>query len=185
MKLLLLLFLIPASSIAQQTKVIRVIDGDTFVIEGGEKVRMIGINAPEVTDIFGEEAKQHLTDLISGKIVELKSDATSKDRDRYSRLLRYAFLNGVDINKKMLEDGYAFAYLKYRFNKIEDYKHAQNSGQTTLSGIWKKPKNDIAIDKPKEMTNYDIYLPHSRKAYVVGGLIGILILIGLFYLIKR
>lgn len=38
------------------TKVTRIIDGDTFETETGEKVRLIGINAPEISDIFGQEA---------------------------------------------------------------------------------------------------------------------------------
>jgi micrococcal nuclease len=49
------------------TKVTRIIDGDTFETETGEKVRLIGINAPEISDIFGQEAKQHLANLIDQK----------------------------------------------------------------------------------------------------------------------
>ena len=106
-------------------KVTRVIDGDTFELETGEKVRLIGVNAPEISDIFGNEARQYLLNLIENKIVELKIDNISKDRDRYQRLLRYVFFDGVDINKKMILDGYAFAYLKYNFSYSSDYKQAQ------------------------------------------------------------
>ena len=52
-KLVLLLLFVPLFSFGQEYKVIRVIDGDTFEIEGGEKVRMIGINAPELSEKFG------------------------------------------------------------------------------------------------------------------------------------
>jgi micrococcal nuclease len=55
------------------TKVTRIIDGDTFETETGEKVRLIGINAPEISDIFGQEAKQYLSDLIENKTVDLQS----------------------------------------------------------------------------------------------------------------
>jgi micrococcal nuclease len=84
------------------TKVTRVIDGDTFETDTGEKVRLIGINAPEISDIFGQEAKQHLSDLIENKTVDLQTDNISNDRDRFQRLLRYVILDGVDINKKMV-----------------------------------------------------------------------------------
>ncbi len=107
------------------TKVTRVIDGDTFETETGEKVRLIGINAPEISDIFGQEAKQYLSDLILNKTVELQSDNISNDRDRYQRLLRYIILDGVDINKKMISDGFAFAYLKYHFSNSSEYEQAQ------------------------------------------------------------
>ena len=45
-KLLLILMFVPLVSFGQDFKVVRVIDGDTFIIEGGERVRMIGIDAP-------------------------------------------------------------------------------------------------------------------------------------------
>jgi micrococcal nuclease len=55
----------------QEIRVVRVTDGDTFVIEGGERVRMIGINAPELNDIYGVESKNHLKTLIESKYVNL------------------------------------------------------------------------------------------------------------------
>ena len=72
MKKLLLVFLFfPMISFGQEITVVRVIDGDTFVIEGGERVRMIGINAPELKDIYGVESKNHLKTLIESKYVNL------------------------------------------------------------------------------------------------------------------
>ena len=72
MKKLLLVFLFfPMISFGQEIRVVRVIDGDTFVIEGGERVRMIGINAPELNDIYGVESKNHLKTLIESKYVNL------------------------------------------------------------------------------------------------------------------
>ena len=63
-KLLLLLLIAPMISFGQEIRVVRVIDEDTFVIEGGERVRMIGINALELKDIYGVESKNHLKTLI-------------------------------------------------------------------------------------------------------------------------
>ena len=72
MKKLLLVFLFfPMISFGQEIRVVRVIDGDTFVIEGGERVKMIGINAPELKDIYGVESKNHLKTLIESKYVNL------------------------------------------------------------------------------------------------------------------
>ena len=70
-KLLLVLLFVPMISFGQEITVVRVIDGDTFVIEGGERVRMIGINAPELKDIYGVESKNHLKTLIESKYVNL------------------------------------------------------------------------------------------------------------------
>ena len=127
------------------TKVKRVIDGDTFETESGEKVRLIGINAPELSDIFGNEAKKYLSELIENKNIFLQCDNLSNDRDRYERLLRYVILDGVDINKKMVSEGFAFAYLKYHFSKSNDYEQAQMQAAETNKGIWGNNKKETSF----------------------------------------
>ena len=57
-KLILLLLLIPLVSFGQDVMVIRIIDGDTFEIENGDKVRMIGIDAPELKDEWRNRIKK-------------------------------------------------------------------------------------------------------------------------------
>ncbi len=165
------------------TKVTRVIDGDTFETETGEAVRLIGINTPEISDIFGQEAKQHLTDLIYGKTIDLQTDNISKDRDRYSRLLRYVILDGIDINKKMILDGFAFAYLKYQFEKSSEYKEAQLSASEQNKGMWGNKKIDEKIEKQ----DYKRGAPHpllSKEIFIISVLI-LLFLIGIYYYFKR
>ena len=121
-KLLLLLLLVPMVSFGQEFKVVRVTDGDTFVIEGGERVRMIGINAPELKNPFGVESKTHLKKLIENKYVNLIKGDDTADKDYFKRLLRCVYVDGSDISLAMIDDGYALAYLKYPFSKSEKYK---------------------------------------------------------------
>ena len=166
------------------TKVTRIIDGDTFETETGEKVRLIGINAPEITDIFGQEAKAHLAQIIEGQTVDLVADHTSNDRDRYNRLLRYIVLNGVDINKQMLLDGYAFAYLKYHFDKEEEYKEAQLTATKNNVGIWENGKKDNIIKQQTEETS-NFFSTISTQTYLITGLILLLIIIGFRAYYKR
>ena len=161
------------------TKVTRVIDGDTFETETGEKVRLIGINATEISDIFGQEAKQYLSDLIENKTVDLQTDNISNDRDRYQRLLRYVILDGVDINKKMVSDGYAFAYLKYHFSKSTDYEQAQILSREVNKGIWGDSKKETIINE-QEKKETTFWQDLSPKAYLVGSLVLILSLVGLY-----
>ena len=166
------------------TKVTRVIDGDTFETETGEKIRLIGINAPEISDIFGQEAKQYLSDLIQNKNVDLQTDNISKDRDRYQRLLRYIILDGVDINKKMVSDGYAFAYLKYHFSKSTDYEQAQILSREANNGIWGDSKKETIINE-QEKKETTFWQDLSPKAYFVGSLVLILLLVGLYNYFKK
>ena len=166
------------------TKVTRIIDGDTFITETGEKVRLIGINAPEISDIFGQEAKQYLSYLIENKTVDLQADNISNDRDRYQRLLRYVILDGVDINKKMVSDGFSFAYLKYKFSKSIEYEQAQLEARETNKGIWGDSKKETII-KEQEKKEMFFWKDLSPKAYFVGSLVIILLLVGLFTYFKK
>ena len=120
-KLLLLLLFIPLVSFGQDVKVIRIIDGDTFEIENGDKVRMIGIDAPELKDNEGLESKNHLKLLIENKYVSLMKDEKNKNKDFFGRLLRYVYLEDSDVNLKMIEDGYANVYTKFKFTKSKEY----------------------------------------------------------------
>ena len=120
-KLILLLLFITLVSFGQDVKVIRIIDGDTFEIENGDKVRMIGIDAPELKDNEGLESKNHLKLLIENKYVSLIKDEKNKNKDFFGRLLRYVYIDNTDVNLKMIEDGYASVYTKFKFTKSQEY----------------------------------------------------------------
>jgi micrococcal nuclease len=117
----------------------RVIDGDTIEIEGGQKVRYIGIDTPETVDprkpvqCFGAEAKKRNEELVKGKYVRLEKDVS--DKDKYGRLVRYVYTGGVFVNLVLVEEGFAFSYtyppdVKYQnqFLKAERQAHEQNNG---------------------------------------------------------
>jgi len=91
----------------REEKVIAVIDGDTFKSESGTTIRLLGINAPEISDPGGDIAKDYLTLLILNKNVQLEKDVT--DKDDYERILRYAHLGNKLINGEMVRLGYAEA----------------------------------------------------------------------------
>jgi len=82
-----------------------VLDGDTILIETGEYVRLIGIDSPEKNQSFYNESKAFLESLILSRPVILKID--TRDRDNYNRLLRYVYLNNLNINIEMVKQGYA------------------------------------------------------------------------------
>ncbi len=92
-----------------------VIDGDTFATRRGEKVRLLGINTPEVrhesspAQPFGDQAKTALQQLISGQQLRLRFD--KEKQDRYGRTLAHVYLrDGTWINEKMVSLGLAHVY---------------------------------------------------------------------------
>jgi micrococcal nuclease len=78
-----------------QRTVTRVIDGDTLVLDGGERVRLIGVDTPETVhpnkpvERFGKEASGFTRKMAEGKQVRLEYDAETAGHDRYGRTLAY------------------------------------------------------------------------------------------------
>jgi endonuclease YncB( thermonuclease family) len=89
-------------------RVTRVIDGDTFVLSNGEKVRLICVNTPEKEEDGYGEATDFLNSLILGKKVKMERDVSN--RDKYGRLLRYVYLEDLFVNKEIVSQGYGIIY---------------------------------------------------------------------------
>ncbi len=133
----------------------RAVDGDTLVLESGEKVRLIGIDTPEIHEsnklhrdsqrtgediktikALGERSYQFTKNLVEGKYVSLEFDA---DRyDKYDRLLAYVYLkDGTFVNAKIVEEGYASLLtippnVKYADTFERLYQQARENKQ----GLW-------------------------------------------------
>lgn len=120
-----------------------VVDGDTLVLGSGQKVRYIGINAPEVardghiSEPFAEEAKRFNTELVKKKKVRLEFDI--EPNDRYQRRLVYIFLkDGIFVNAEMLSQGYAYLlYLRPNVKYHSTLLDAQRDAMSEKRGIWK------------------------------------------------
>ena len=80
----------PNNSGLDKAVVRRVIDGDTIVLYNGERVRFIGIDAPEIGEPGADEATQFVRDMVEGQTVWL--EASGNDRDRFNRLRRYVWV---------------------------------------------------------------------------------------------
>jgi micrococcal nuclease len=129
-------------------KVVRVSDGDTFVIEKDgvqEKIRLLGIDAPESRDprkpveCFSMEASARLHELLDNQFVSLKDDPTQMDKDRYGRLLRYVYLpDGTFLNELLLKEGYAFEYTyeSKPYELVDRFVAAETEAQVQGRGLW-------------------------------------------------
>jgi micrococcal nuclease len=122
------------------------IDGDTFQVDmAGKKetIRLIGVDTPEThkpgtpVQCHGPEAADFARQSIEGKPVRLEADPTNDNRDRYGRLLRYAYTeDGTLFNKLLIEKGQGFAYLSFPFQKKDEFAAAQTAAQTAKAGLW-------------------------------------------------
>jgi micrococcal nuclease len=94
---------------ATEATVERVIDGDTIVLPGDVRIRYLLINAPETTnghnDCYGSNAAQFNSDLVLGKTVQLTYDV--RCQDMFGRTLAYVTVDGQDVNRLLVERGYA------------------------------------------------------------------------------
>ena len=86
----------------------RIIDGDTIILDGGEKVRLIGIDTAEMDDPrpavlgYARAGKAYLDGILHGRKVRLEHDWQKKDK--YGRTLAYVYLpDGTFVNKKIVE----------------------------------------------------------------------------------
>ena len=136
----------------------RVVDGDTIYLKtktsDSIKVRLAFIDAPELNQPFGNDAKAFLK-----KIEGQKVSIHVRSKDRYGRHVAVLFHRNTDMNLLMIKNGYAWAYtkyLKYASIPIRDkYLHAESLAKENKLGLW-QTKDYIA---PWE------WRKHSRKGY--------------------
>lgn len=119
-----------------------VADGDTVTLDTGQRVRLLGIDAPEMekegqpADFLAHKAKKYLADLVQGKRVRLEYDRLRYDR--YGRTLAYLFLpDGTNLSVDMVRQGLAHVYTvppNMRFR--EELLAAQREAIGAHRGVW-------------------------------------------------
>ncbi|EAI0017197.1 thermonuclease [Campylobacter upsaliensis] len=131
-------------------KVSKVIDGDTIELLAKTskenpynhiaklKIRLYGIDAPELKQAYGKEAKEFLSALVLKQEVNL----IIENKDKYDRFVGTLFLKGQDINKEMVKNGYAHAYESFS----KKYLAEQADAKMFKLGLWQ----DERAVKPSE-----------------------------------
>jgi micrococcal nuclease len=140
-----------------------VVDGDTVILETGQKVRLLGINAPELerdgkpADFLAHKAKRLLADLTSGKRVRLEYDRLRYDR--YGRVLAYLFLlDGTNLSRELVGQGLAWVYtvppnLRFR----EELLASQREAISARRGVWLEA---LKQDEPYYVGNHRSLIFH-------------------------
>lgn len=126
--------------------VLRVIDGDTVDLQDGRRIRLIGIDTPEmgyspraqvegVNDPFAEEATAFLRELAEGRTVRLEFGP--EPEDRYGRTLAYLFLeDGAHLNAELLRRGYARAYRRFQHPRLNEFLTLEEEARQAERGLW-------------------------------------------------
>ena len=138
-------------------RVVRAIDGDTLLLEGGFRVRLLGVNTPETkhpdraAEPFGPEAYEFTRALVHQRTVTLEFD---RERlDNYRRILAYVFLDdGSLLNQRLIETGHSPAVVSFpiRSDRRRVFIDAERIAQKKLAGIWALPEWQVRLSEQKE-----------------------------------
>lgn len=131
-------------------KVVRVVDGDTFIINYNgkeERVRLIGVDTPESVHpneekntAFGKKVSNFSKEKLTNKEVQIEFDVSQ--RDKYGRLLCYVYVDGQMYNKLLLEEGLAkVATYPPNIKYVEDFTKIQKEARENKKGMWQDEFN--------------------------------------------
>ena len=130
----------------QTVRVVAVHDGDTITVKingQSEKVRLVGIDAPEINDERQDyrdaayAARNYARSRLGGEQVTLESEPQQGDRDRYGRMLRYVILHdGTNFNEELVRKGYAHVYDRFHFAQKPQFKAAEAEAKREKRGVW-------------------------------------------------
>jgi len=135
----------PQQKIDLQTRVVRVVDGDTIDIIGGKRIRLIGINTPEIgyrgksSEPFAAEAKHAMSDMLNSSTYRIKLQFGRQHYDRYGRILAHAFLaDGRNIAEQLLRQGLAVrvAFPPNLWGQ-DCYHRSERQARRVKKGLWR------------------------------------------------
>jgi micrococcal nuclease len=148
---MLLLLTSPVLANAGQYKIIRIVDGDTIVIEYDgkyEKVRMLCVNTPESVHSdakqnipMGKVASKYTQKKLTGKYVNLEFEI-DRLRGNLGRLLAYVFVDGQNLNLDLVRQGLSPYYTKYGKSQKYDaqFRSAEKLARKEMLNIWGDPE---------------------------------------------
>ena len=128
----------------------QVVDGDTIILESGERVRLLGVNAPEVNhpkkpvEAFGKEAAEFTQRMVEGKLVRFSLISHVSKQDKYSHTLAYVFLqDGTFVNTEIIRQGYGFVVRSSPPLKYEpEFVQLELNAREKRWGLWALPTKE-------------------------------------------
>jgi micrococcal nuclease len=168
---LILLFptVFSAPCLGKEYTVSKVLDGDSIVLDTGEQVRYLGIDAPELgkqaggPQFYAKEATTFNKQLVLLKKVRLEFDA--ERHDAYGRLLAYVFVRDLFVNGELVRRGYARAMIKPPNVKYRELLiKYQNVAMSKEIGLWQEKKTDTASHYVGNKRTYVFHRPDCTYA---------------------
>ena len=140
-----------------QNTVVDVVDGDTFQLASGKRIRLMGVDAPEYARCGGKQAMDRLTELIDGKNVRLLEEV----QESFGRTLALVYIDDTLVNEVMLTEGWGRT--DYRKNsRREVLTAAFHKAQSAKRGIFSTlcrsttiPKGECLIKGNIDKNSYD------------------------------
>jgi micrococcal nuclease len=124
----------------------RVVDGDTIIVGARERVRLIGVDTPETkrpnspVEYYGKEASAFTRRMVEGKRVRLEFDQANAHlghKDKFRRTLAYVYLeDGTFLNEEIIKQGYGFAYTRFPFEYLDEFRRLEREARRTRIGLW-------------------------------------------------
>jgi micrococcal nuclease len=131
----------PVPDPQQQYAVSAVVDGDTIDVNGLGRVRLLGVDAPEIgigfdtPAPFAREARDFMASALVGRWVRLELDV--EIHDTYGRLLAYVIRDdGVDVNAALVRAGLARISARYPLRRLAELQAAEAAAQAARHGMW-------------------------------------------------
>ena len=122
------------STAAWSGKCVGVSDGDTIKVmrEGKpEKIRLFGVDCPEMAQDFGRRAKQFTASTVFGKNVHVETVT----RDRYGRTVAWVSVQGISLNRELIRAGLAWWYRRYAAS-LKDLERLEQEARHARIGLW-------------------------------------------------
>jgi micrococcal nuclease len=156
-----------------QYRVVRVVDGDTFIasVDGKDtRIRLIGVDTPESVhpnkevEHYGLEASDFLKEILQGERVFFKYDqnnSASGHKDRYERMLAYVYRSSdsLFVNAEIIRQGYGHAYTSFPFTFLEDFMKLERDARMQKRGLWA----DTEEENPAHPDSLVWFNPGSNK----------------------
>lgn len=141
-------------------KVIRVLDGDTFLIESYQPIRLYGTDAPEMGNCMSEDAKNALTKLILGKRVQIREPISDPNR----RIMALVYSGNILVNEVMIRSGFS-QYIGQGQSQISRLRAASDYARSNHIGIYSPTCYQTEPPNPKCAIKGNVDTTLHKKIY--------------------